>query len=99
MTKAIQDQLGIENRCYGCGPDNPDGLHIKSYWEGNETVCRWTPRPAFAAGPPDVLNGGVIATLLDCHGIGTAIANCYRLEGRELGSEPHVWCVTGSMSI
>lgn len=97
--RAIQDLIGPSNQCYGCGPDNPEGLRIKSFWDGDETICTWQPRPAFMAGPTDVLNGGVIATLLDCHAVGTAIAHTYRLRGREIGSEPRVWCVTASMSV
>ena len=99
LDRAIQDELRIENRCYGCGPDNPEGLQIKSYWDGEETVCRFQPRPAFAAGPRHILNGGIIATLIDCHCVCTAIAAAYRAEGRALGSDPLIWCVTGSMQI
>jgi acyl-coenzyme A thioesterase PaaI-like protein len=91
--------LGIENWCYGCGPKNPEGLQIKSYWEGEETVCTFQPRPAFMAGPRHVLNGGIIASLIDCHSVCTAVANVYRSEGRALDSDPPVWCVTASMQL
>lgn len=97
--RAIQDQLGLENLCFGCGPDNPDGLQIKSYLEGDESVCIYVPRPAHMAGPRHVLNGGIIGTLIDCHSIGTAIALSYGGEGRALGSAPHIWCVTASMQL
>src|SRR5262249_4514364 len=89
--RAIQDQLGGDNYCFGCGPQNPDGLQIKSYWEGEETVCRFEARPAFAAGPRQLLNGGIIATLIDCHSGCTAMALAYRAEGRPLGSDPPLW--------
>jgi len=97
--RAIQDELGIENLCYGCGPQNPEGLHVKSYWDGDETVCTFQPRPSFMAGPRHVLNGGIIATLIDCHCVCTAVSAVYRSEGRPMGSDPLVWCVTGSMQI
>jgi len=97
--RAIQDELGIENLCYGCGPQNPEGLHLKSYWDGDETVCTFQPRPAFMAGPRHVLNGGIIATLIDCHCVCTAVSAVYRSEGRPMGSDPLVWCVTGSMQV
>ena len=84
--RAIQDQLGGDNYCFGCGPQNPDGLQIKSYWEGEETVCRFEARPAFAAGPRQLLNGGIIATLIDCHSVCTAMALAYRAEGRPPGA-------------
>ena len=98
-TRAIQDQFGIENWCYGCGPENPEGLQIKSYWHGDEAVCIYQPRPAFMAGPRHVLNGGVIATLIDCHSACTAIAALYKAEGRPIGSDPIIWCVTASMQV
>jgi len=96
---AIQDQLGIENLCYGCGPQNPDGLRIKSYWEGEETVCQYRPRPEHMAGPRHVLNGGIIATLIDCHSICTALSWIYKSEKRPIGSDPLIWCVTGNLEI
>jgi acyl-coenzyme A thioesterase PaaI-like protein len=52
--------------CYGCGPANPKGLHIRSYEEGDALVAQWTPEPHHDAFP-GVLNGGIIGTLLDCH--------------------------------
>jgi len=96
---AIQDQLAVENHCYGCGPHNADGLRIKSYWDGDETVCQFVPKPAHMAGPRHILNGGVIATVIDCHCICTAIAAAQRAEGRPFDVEPHIWCVTGSLRI
>lgn len=98
MAKAIQDAVP-NNHCWGCGPLNPRGLQIKSYPEGEETVCRFEPSPDHMAGPTHVLNGGIIATIIDCHSVLTAIAKAYRTAGREIGSEPHIWCVTASMKI
>ena len=44
--KAIQDYYpDIVSYCYGCGRLNEHGLQIKSHWDGEETVCRFTPRP------------------------------------------------------
>jgi len=97
--RAIQDDIGIDNLCYGCGPENPEGLKIKSYWDGDETVCTFMPRPSYMAGPRHVLNGGIIATVIDCHCICTAVAAVYKSEGRPIGSDPVVWCVTGSLQI
>ena len=99
MSESFQQRIG-ENHCFGCGPDNPDGLQIHSYWDGDEeSVCRFRPASHHAAGPPQFLNGGIIATLIDCHGICTAIADVYRQERREIGIEPRVWCVTGRLSV
>jgi acyl-coenzyme A thioesterase PaaI-like protein len=95
---AFQDQLR-DNLCWGCGADNPDGLHLKSAWEGELAVARWTASPAHAAGPRHVLNGGIIATVLDCHGVCTAIADAHRREGRRIGSDPDIWFATTSIKV
>jgi len=88
-----------DNFCWGCGADNPDGLHLESSWRGDVAVARWQPRAAFAAGPRHVLNGGIIATLLDCHGVCTAIADAYARESRDIGSAPDLWYATASISV
>jgi acyl-coenzyme A thioesterase PaaI-like protein len=96
--KAFQDQI-VGNYCWGCGADNPAGLHLKSYWDGEVAVAQWTPSHDYAAGPRRFLNGGIIATLLDCHGICTAVASAYRLEQRGVGTKPDIWYVTASLSV
>ncbi|MFB6320033.1 hypothetical protein [Saccharicrinis sp. FJH54] len=70
MPKAIQD-LYPENlaHCYGCGKNNPQGLHLKTYLVGNETIAHFTPDPQYTAIPGSVY-GGLVASLLDCHGTG-----------------------------
>ena len=85
-------------QCYGCGRLNERGLQIKSYWDGDETVCTFTPRPEHTA-IPGFVYGGLIASLIDCHSTGSAAAAIYRAEGRALGSEPAVRCVTGSLHV
>lgn len=97
-TQAFQDQMP-DNFCWGCGADNPAGLHLKSYWDGELAVARWTPSEQFAAGPRHFLNGGIIATLLDCHGVCTAVADAYQREQREIGTEPEIWHATVSLSV
>lgn len=64
--KSLQDTLAPKSVCFGCGPANPKGLHIKSFAEGDEVVAEWTPSKEHEAFP-GVLNGGIIGTLLDCH--------------------------------
>jgi len=94
----FQDQMH-DNFCWGCGADNPDGLQLKSAWDGEVAVARWQPHAEHAAGPRHVLNGGIIATLLDCHGVCIAIADAYAREGRAIGSDPDLWYATASMMI
>jgi acyl-coenzyme A thioesterase PaaI-like protein len=98
MPRAIQDSIP-HNHCWGCGTLNPRGLHVKSYLDGDGTVCRFQPFPEHMAGPTHVVNGGIIAAVVDCHSVCTAIADAYRVAGRELGSEPLLWAVTGSLKI
>ncbi len=95
---AIQD-LMPGNNCYGCGPNNPAGMQIKSHWEGDESVCRYTPKPEQCAGPPQYVYGGTIASLIDCHCVGTATSHFYRSEGRQTGEPPEIWCVTGRLTV
>ncbi len=84
--------------CYGCGRLNPHGLHIRSFWEGEQTVARLTPRPEHTA-IPGYVYGGLIASLIDCHGTGSgALAGC-RAAGRELGSDPPMRFVTASLKV
>lgn len=95
---AIQDGMS-GNHCYGCGTENPQGMQIKSRWQGDESVCVYTPRPEQCAGPEHTLYGGTIASLIDCHCVGTAMANYYRREGREVGEGDEIWCVTGRLEV
>lgn len=96
--QALQELIP-RNHCWGCSPENEHGLQIKSYWDGDETVCRWQSRAPFFAGPTHVLNGGIIATLIDCHSVITAIGDRYRQDGRDVGSPPDIWCATSSLNV
>jgi len=100
MEKTAFQDMFTDNFCFGCGPTNQDGLHIKSYWDGpNQSVCTFQPEPFHTAGPRQFLNGGIIATLIDCHCVSTAIAQAYQDEDRPLNSAPPIWYVTGSLAI
>lgn len=87
--------------CYGCGPANPRGLHIKSYWaaNGDEVICLFQPQPHHNAGFGNVMYGGLVASLCDCHSVWTAIATAYRREGREHGSAPAISFVTANLNV
>lgn len=64
--KSLQETYAPNNACFGCGPANEKGLRIRSFAEGDETVCVWQPEPHHEAFP-GMLNGGIIGALLDCH--------------------------------
>lgn len=93
----FQDHMP-ENVCFGCGNANHDGLKIKSYWDGDDSICHWMPEEKYH-GWADLLNGGIMATLIDCHCMGTAMAYAYQAENRDLDSEPVYRYATGSLEI
>lgn len=96
---AIQDAYPDElAHCYGCGRLNDHGLHLRTFWDGDETVTRYTPQPWHIA-IPGYVNGGLLASLMDCHGTGTAAAEAYRAEGREMGTLPLRRFVTASLKV
>lgn len=83
--KAFQDHYPDDYaHCFGCGRLNPQGFHLKSYWDGEETVCRHTPDPKYTGGYPGYLYGGLIASLMDCHAAGTAAAAKAREDGKPI---------------
>jgi acyl-coenzyme A thioesterase PaaI-like protein len=98
VQKAIQDYFP-KSLCWGCGQINEKGLKIRSYYSPQESVCTFEPEAHHAAGPPHVVNGGLIATLIDCHAVCTAIANAYGAEGRAMDSEPAIWYVTAMLKV
>jgi len=63
---SLQERFAATSVCFGCGPGNADGLHVRSFPEGDLLVSEWQPSPHHDAFP-GVLNGGIIGTLLDCH--------------------------------
>ncbi len=101
MEKAFQDFYADRfSHCYGCGRLNPDGLQLKSYWDGDETIARFMPRTEHSGGVPDHVYGGLIASLLDCHGTASAAAFACRASQREMdtANEPDRF-VTASLKV
>ncbi len=97
--KAFQDAYPDNvAHCYGCGRLNPDGLQIKTYWEGDESVTKFVPWPQHTA-IPGFVYGGLLASLIDCHGTGTAAAAMARAQNRPLDSEPPLRFVTASLKV
>jgi len=84
--------------CFGCGPDNDHGMQIQSFWEGEECICEWQPKP-YHEGWARLTCGGVIATIVDCHCIATATAAAFHRENRPLDSEPKYLFATGSIHL
>ena len=98
--KAFQDYYPASlSHCFGCGRLNEHGLHIKSYWDGEESVCVFQPRSYHTGGIPGYVYGGLIAALIDCHANGTAAAAAYRAEERKMDTQPPLRFVTASLRI
>ena len=96
MPEYIQDTWPEQGTfCWGCGKNNERGLHLKSHWEDDETVAVWEPKEHHTAFP-GIMNGGIIATLIDCHGTGTANAAAHRASNN---LDQHFWYVTGGLSV
>ncbi|MCH8102808.1 MAG: PaaI family thioesterase [Chloroflexi bacterium] len=91
------------NHCFGCGEDNPAGLGVRSSWDPDDpsaAICNFTPAAHHSAYPPDAVNGGVIASVIDCHAICTAMADAYRRAGREIGDDGEVILyATGTLQV
>lgn len=99
MSQFVQDHYPADfAHCYGCGRLNPAGHRIKSAADGDEIVARFTPRPEHVA-VPGFVYGGLIASLVDCHGIGTAAAAVERAAGRGIGEGPAPRFVTASLHV
>lgn len=96
---AVQDFYPDDfSHCYGCGRLNAVGLHVRSAWEGDETVSRFMPRPEHMA-MPGFVYGGLIASLVDCHAMGTASAAALRAEGKAIGESPSPRFVTAKLLV
>lgn len=112
---AIQDLYPDDwARCYGCGRLNSHGLHIRSEWvsgeakgetsgEGGsesfgEALARFWPEPHHLA-VPGFVYGGLIASLIDCHAIGTAAAAAMVRAGQVPGRDPTPRFVTASLQV
>lgn len=98
---SFQQQIR-HNPCFGCGHDNPQGLGINSYWSESHpdiALCEFTPQAHHTAGSVKFINGGILATIIDCHCVCTAIAHAYQTEHRNIGSSPAIWFATGSLNL
>lgn len=96
---AFQDHYPDElAHCYGCGRLNEHGHQLKSHWDGEETVAQFTPEP-FHIAIPGYVYGGLIASIIDCHGTGTAAAAAAKNAGRDLDDDPAFRFVTASLQV
>jgi acyl-coenzyme A thioesterase PaaI-like protein len=97
--RAFQDYFPDElSHCYGCGRLNQHGLRVRSFWDREETVAVFQPQPYHMA-VPGYVYGGLLASIVDCHGTGTAAAAAYRAENRAMDTQPPIRFVTASLHV
>jgi acyl-coenzyme A thioesterase PaaI-like protein len=97
--RAFQDDYPDElAHCFGCGRLNEQGHQLRSFWDGDGSLARFTPKP-FHMAVPGFVNGGVLASLIDCHATGTASAAVARGEGAVPNGRPPRRFVTASLHV
>ena len=95
--KYFQDHYSEDfSHCYGCGTKNEFGHQLKTCWDGDNTISRFTPNPEHIA-LPGFVYGGLIASLIDCHSTGSGSAALYREFDNKAGAYPR--CVTASLKV
>ena len=96
---AIQDLYPPDfSYCFGCGRLNSHGHHVRTEWTGAEGTAHFEPRPEHIA-IPGYVYGGLIASIIDCHGIGTAAAAAMVAAGATPGVDPSPRYVTASLEV
>ena len=100
VEESFQDQYpDILSHCFGCGRLNEHGYHIKSYWDGEESVAHFLPQP-YHISIPGYVYGGLLASLIDCHGTGTAAAALYKAaKEQDPDAEPTTRTLTASLHV
>jgi acyl-coenzyme A thioesterase PaaI-like protein len=97
-TPSLQETYAPQAHCFGCGPTNERGLRIRSFATEDSpdahVVCDFVPEPHHEAFH-NVLNGGIIGTVLDCHMNWTAIHHLMKTQG--LDRAP--CCVTADFKV
>ena len=87
---AVQDTYGERfQHCWGCGPKNDLGMHLKTYpsVEGTSCISRIKVDPQYTGGVPANLFGGMIAVIFDCHGTASAAWFSHHEKGLDLTPE------------
>ncbi|HEV8025148.1 MAG TPA: PaaI family thioesterase [Candidatus Nanopelagicales bacterium] len=77
---SIQEQLYPTSTCFGCGQANANGLRIRSFEHEGGVVAHFEPGTEHSNGMGS-LNGGIIATVLDCHSGAAVLLEAARPQG------------------
>ncbi|MGE0548265.1 MAG: PaaI family thioesterase [Kofleriaceae bacterium] len=97
-TRSLQETFAPNARCFGCGPANQHGLRIRSFASEDTAnahlTCEFHPARHHEAFD-NVVNGGIIGTVLDCHMNWTAIFHLMK----KLGMDHAPCCVTAEFKV
>ncbi|MCK5456217.1 MAG: PaaI family thioesterase [Melioribacteraceae bacterium] len=97
--KAFQEYYTEDfSHCFGCGTNNEFGHQLKTYWDGEETVSHFTPKPEHTA-LPGYVYGGLIASLIDCHSTGSGAAALHKQLDESERKKTYPRCVTASLKV
>jgi acyl-coenzyme A thioesterase PaaI-like protein len=99
LIKPVQDLYEDDfAHCYGCGRLNDYGHHLKTYLEDEITKSTFLPKEYHIA-IEGFVYGGLLASLIDCHGTGSASIFYARENGIEIvkGNAPRF--VTGNLNV
>ncbi|MCB0327164.1 MAG: hypothetical protein KDD52_06055, partial [Bdellovibrionales bacterium] len=66
MSESLQQKFAPQSICFGCGLANEKGLRIESHVQGDRLVAQFSPQKHHQAFE-NIVNGGIIGSLLDCH--------------------------------
>jgi uncharacterized protein (TIGR00369 family) len=79
MKKIVNPFSGLRNndyQCFGCSPNNSDGLHLQFWDDGEKVKVVWQPLKKFE-GYMGVLHGGIQATIFDEIASWTIYTKCH----------------------
>ena len=84
---SLQERYAPASVCFGCGPANANGLHVRSFPDPDPeregaVVATWMPAADHHAFD-HVLNGGICGAILDCHANWSAAMAIMRTTGAE----------------
>lgn len=97
--KAFQEHYTDDfSYCFGCGTNNQFGHNLKTYWDGDETVSHFRPKPEHTS-LPGFVYGGLIASLIDCHSTGSGSAALFKQLPESKRNDFYPRCVTASLKV
>lgn len=99
MIKAIQDYYTDDfSKCYGCGRLNEEGHHLRTVLVDNKTISKFIPKNYHLA-IEGFVYGGLLASLVDCQGTGSASIFYARENGIEIENHNAPRFVTGNLNV